>query len=227
MDRPKQVVVVGEPSEVERRLWELGLDVGVLHQALRAGLAERNACTPNDPPGFGGIVAWGRTVRRLRELLIPRGWLRTNLRRLAAVANPDGAVAIAVSTGDEHTGIDDPDVAPHTRYAKGPAWVAAVEDNCGQLDFPPIPGMVAEDPDDILSDEEAERLNRVTWVLMFYVDAGETRCELSLPRNLGPDSKLDTWAERIILPPLPNDPEPVEETVPLTLIDVPVKRRAV
>lgn len=138
-------------------------------------------------------------------------------------------MAIAVSTGDERTGIDNPEAAPQTRYAKGPAWKAAVEDNRGQLDFPPIPGMVPDEPDDgILSEEEAERLNRVTWVLMFYVDAGGTRCELSLPRNMGPDSKLDAWADRIILPSLPNDPEPVlEQAVPPAPIDVPVKRRAV
>ncbi len=218
------VKVVKEPSEVERRLLELGLDIDVLHEALRAGLAEAATCTPNDPPGFGGLLAWGRTVRRLRELLIPRGWRRTNLRRLAAVVNPDVEVpvAVAVSTGDERTGLDGSS-APQTRYAKGPAWSAAVAENCGQLSFQPIPGMEPE----AVEDDEDEGLNRVTLVLMFYVDAKETRCELSIPADMGPDSKLDTWAERILLPPIPREPEPnVEAMPPPQPIDVPVKRRA-
>jgi len=52
------VVVVTEPAEVDRRLQELAVNVGVLHQALRAGLTERNACTPNDPA----------RIRRVRHL---------------------------------------------------------------------------------------------------------------------------------------------------------------
>jgi len=212
-------LVVKEPSSVAQRLKELGLNIETLQEALEAGLAERNACTTNDPPGFGGLVAWGRTVRRLRELLIPRDWRRTNSKRLAAVVSPEGTVVIAVSTGDERTGLDG--ASPQTRYEKGPAWVAAVEENNEQLD---LPGMTPED--DYEDDQNDERLNRVTWVLMFYVDRNETRCELSMPRDMSPDGKLDAWVERILLPAISREPEPtVDESVPSAPIDVPVRRR--
>lgn len=217
------VVVVKDPDLVEHRLKELGLDVETLHAALRAGLAERNACTPNDPPGFGGLIAWGRTVRRLRELLIVRDWKRTNSRRLAAVLSPEESVAVAVSTGDERTGLDG--APPQTRYAKGPAWEAAVEENLEQLAWT-IPGMVAEAEAELEdTDIDDDRLNRVTWVFMFHVGADETRCELSMPQNIGPDFKLDSWVERILLPALPHEPETTVEVTPPTPIDVPVKRR--
>jgi hypothetical protein len=212
-------VVVTEAMGVARRLQELGLDVQTLHDALRAGLAARNECTDNDPPGFKGIVAWGRTVRRLRELKIPHGWQRSNALRLAAVSNEDRSLAIAVSTGDERTGLDG--APPQTRYAKGPAWAAAVESNMEQLGFPGM--FTADEP----AEEEEPGLDRATWVLLFFVDAREIRCELSLPRGIGPDEKLDGWEERIILPAIPLEPETsLAEAVPSEPIDVPVTRRA-
>jgi hypothetical protein len=223
MDAVK-VALVKEPSLVQQRLEQLGLDVETLHAALKAGLAERNACTENDPPGFGGMTAWAKTVRGLRELLIRREWKRTNRRRLAAVLNPEGTVAVGVSTGDERTGIDGPE--PQTAYPKGPAWQAAVDANADQLAFT-TPGMWPEiEPErEVVDDND---LNRATWVLLFYIAARETRCELSMPKEIGADSKkLDSWVERILLPSIPHDPEPaIEENAPAAEpIDVPVKRR--
>lgn len=218
----ESVVVVKEPASVARRLEELGLDVETLRAAVEAGLAERNLCTANDAPGFGGLIAWGRTLRRLRELLIPRDWKRTNRRRLAAVTSPDGSMAVAVSTGDARTGLDG--APPQTSRGKGPAWVAALLENNEQLD---LPGM--SDEADEAEGEDDDRLNRATWALLFHIDEGEgeTRCELSMPKDMGPDAKLETWVERILLPAIPREPEPaVEGAAPPTSIDVPVKRRA-
>jgi hypothetical protein len=218
------VKVIKEPSLVAQRLEELGLDVETLHAALKAGMAERNACTENDPPGFSGMTAWAKTVRRLRELLIPREWKRTNRRRLAAVLNPEGTVAVGVSTGDERTGLDGAE--PQTAYPKGPAWQAAVDANADQLAFT-TPGMWVEKEPALEVVDESD-LNRATWVLLFCIAARETRCELSMPKDLGADSKkLDSWVERILLPSIPHDPEPaIEDDTPAAEpIDVPVKRR--
>ena len=82
-------------------------------------------------------------------------------------------------------------------------------------------------PADEPAEEEDAGLNRATWVLLFFIDVTELRCELSMPRGIGPDEKLDGWVERIILPPVPLEPEPIlAESVPAAPIDVPVTRRA-
>lgn len=219
------VVVVKELPAVVKRLASLGLDVETLVRAVEGGLADRNACTDNDPPGFRGFIGWGRTIRRLRELLLPLKWTRTNRRRLAAVVNEQKTIAIAVATGDERTGLDGE--PPQSRHPKGPGWEAAVDENRLQLELP-LQEVDVSPKTEVSDDFDDDRQDWVTFVLLLYVDpnSGETRCELSLPKDMSAESKLDEWVERILLPSIKPEPEPViEESSPPAPIDVPVKRR--
>ena len=159
------------------------------------GEAARNSCTANDPVITPGFLAWARTTRGLRELLAPAGWQRSSEGGLETVVAPDGKLAVAVATGDEATG--QPDNSPKTKYSKGPATVAAIEQN--QLSLfadlePVVPGPVPTD--------------RVTWLLLIARGVDEVRCELSLPQAIGDDGKIESWSERIILAPVGRDGEP-------------------
>ncbi len=150
----------------DARLADLGVPAMVPQEALVEGAMARDRCTPNHPPTFPGLLAWGETVRALRDRLAPVGWRRNDAGGLSTVVDAAGLVAIAVATGDEATG--DAAFPPSTKYTKGPSTQLMIEGNQGVLEF-----MRAERTDD------APR--RVTWLLLFRRSENEIRAELSLP----------------------------------------------
>jgi hypothetical protein len=204
-----------ETQEVVDRLAQLGLSADALREAVEMGEAARNSCTANDPAITPGFLAWARTTRGLRELLAPEDWRRSNEGGLETTVAPDGNLALAVATGDDSTGRAG--ASPKTKYSKGPATVAAVEQN--QLSLfeslePIVPGPAPTD--------------RVTWLLLIARGGREVRCELSLPAAIGDDGRVEVWAERIILEPVSRDPEPTVNPVDQEPeIVVEVSRRAI
>jgi hypothetical protein len=189
--------IYSEILDVNSRLEELGLSIEVLHEAIKIGETHRNACTKNDPLSFPGYTAWARTVRSLRELLAPQGWVRSNEQKLSLVLNPSGTIAIAVTAGNTDTG--NAAITSKTKYPKGPATVAVIKQNIGQLTFG-------------FYEEAAKTLplrisDCLTWVLLISRSFSEIRCELSLPRQMGEDSRVVNWDERIILPSVPINTE--------------------
>lgn len=188
--------ILHEPAEVVDRLAQLGLTIEVLREAVAMGEAARNSCTANDPVIAPGFLAWARTTRGLRDCLAVPGWQRSSDGGLETVVSPEGKLAIAVATGDDATGRIGG--SPKTKYSKGPATAAAIEQN--QLSFlfadsaPIVPGPVPTE--------------RVTWLLLIARGTEEVRCELSLPKAIGDDGRVESWSERIILGPIGRDGEP-------------------
>jgi hypothetical protein len=217
-----RLMIRTEPLDVDSRLIELGLKREVLAEAVMEGMMARSECTPNDPPLFPGYSTFSRTVRSLREHLIPQpyGWSRCDDGGYSTVVSPDGKMAIAVATGDEHTG--DPTITPLTKSPKGPRTQSAIEVNQYQQRY-----LFEEFETPELEDEQVNEC--VTWILLQrYDDARkEVSYELSLPISYA--GKVDGWSERIILGTLPFDSSTVI-SVPilpnLPDIDVPLRRRA-
>jgi hypothetical protein len=195
------------------RLVALGLKAEVLEFALRGADAEARTYTALDPPNMPGMARYSRTVRLLREQLVPLGWSYDNPRNLARTVSPDRRVAIIATLGDAATGVAH--VTPSTRYEKGIATVEAVGRNFLQLTLPIDLG----DEGPIEADE-----GTATWVLLYHVTETEIRAELSLPDSMV-DGYIDTWVERIMLPPVPLDQAPMAEAQPAAEADVPVARR--
>lgn len=201
------------------RLAELGLDKDDLRDAVMQGMLARSECTLNDPPQTPGHNSWSRTVRALREKLIPKRWTRSNEGNYPLVVNPVGNLAIAVATGDDCTGLA---VAnPMTQSPKGPRTQVAIEVNQYQSSlFEGFPDFeVPATPHN----------DRVTWILLQHYDQGkkEVRFELSCPSSYA--GKIDGWSERIIFDALPFDPTlgiPVPLIPSLPDIDIPLVRRA-
>lgn len=213
------VVVRQEPNDVDARLKELGLQQEHLREPVMQGMLLRSECTDNDPPLFPGYSAWARTVRTLREKVIPLNWSRNDDGGYSLCVNPEGTLAIAVATGDENTG--NHREMPLTKSPKGPRTQLAIEINQqqGQL-FDDLPGTgISELPNS----------DRTTWVLLQHYDQGrkEVRFELSLPMSYS--GKIDGWSERIIFDALPFDSSssiPVPMLPNLPDIDVPLRRRS-
>lgn len=212
-------VIRFEYSDVATRLIELGLDQMDVQEPVMQGMLARSECTLNDPPIFPGFTTWARTVRVLREKLIPKHWTRSDEGNYPLVVNPAGNLAIAVASGDEGTG--NPMSNPMTKSTKGPRTQSAIEVNQYQSSlFDAFPEF--EIP-------ETSNNDRVTWILLQHYDQSkkEVRFELSLPSSYS--GKVDGWSERIILTALPFDPTtaiPVPVLPSLPDIDIPLRRRA-
>jgi hypothetical protein len=209
-------LVVSAPVEVAHRLEQLGLSVDLLHESIMFGEGYRNSCTINDPPMLPGLLGWGRTMRGIRERLIPHypDWRRSDVGNYSTVVNDAKHIAIAVATGDENTGRAGR--APKTKHPKGPATMDAVRRNVAQLelfDRPPV--------------QPPENSQDLTWLLLIASSEEGVFGELSLPDFVGPDDRVEQWNERIILGKIHSDDGPARGTVESAPdIEVEVKRRA-
>ena len=213
--------VYARSAEVDSRLNELGLKREILLEAVYFGATYAAECTRHDPSSMAGLLLWGKTVRRLRDLLIPFGWNVSNKRNFPLTVHPGGMWAIGVASGDEHTGI--PDETPSTQYVRGPETRRVVDIN--QLSFAALSADFAE-LDAVLT--------RQTWFLLHHRDddADEIRVELSLAAEMTPDNFVTRWTERIILTwadggspiahPVPGSGDGPEDEE----IDIPVLKKA-
>ncbi|MFI6689946.1 hypothetical protein [Streptomyces sp. NPDC050485] len=211
-------VVHVEGSRPGDRLSQLGLSTEEIETALRRAEAERNFCTPFDPVSLPGNIFWGRTIRFLREIYVPKGWGSTSPSNVSLLVAPGDDFALTASSGSKETGFAA--LTPSTRYTKGSAVIRRVETNRQLM----LPGYEAES-------EPQETGNGIpTWFLLYQhvnTDTG-TRLysELSLPNNHGNRGKITSWQERIILPrldfegyaPFPNDDDGEDG------IDIPIER---
>jgi hypothetical protein len=197
-----KVAIWSEPDEVAAALARLGLAVAPLVVAVNRGHLAAISRTLNDAPNAAGFYQWNETLRTLREELAVLGFTRSNTRGYSTALHGDKRMAIAVSSGDEGTGIALAN--PSTKQVKGPCTVAAVNSNAAQLEL--FPGLALMSPPRVETD-------CLTWILLFRAAGVELRAELSLPVNMDDGGQIRAWRERIILPSQPLDgaftiPEP-------------------
>jgi hypothetical protein len=204
--------------DVASRLFTIGVSEAQLRDAVARGLNARKLCTPFHPPNAPGFYQWAEIVVALREVLTPLGWEKDDTGGFSTIVSPDGLLAITVATGDERTAREGLPM-PATKYRRGAMTHAAVEVN-QQLRLDLVTGKV-------IFPEEEEQAKRETWWLLVHTRHDEMRLELSCPKGVGEDGRIDAWTERVILEPLP-----IDGTLPLTTdeldlvpIDVPVERR--
>jgi hypothetical protein len=128
-------------------------------------------------------------------------------------------MAIAVATGDEGTGLAE--ILPTTKTPKGPSTVEAVTTNQLAFEF----AVAASKPAAEVAEDADEE--RVTWILLVHRAKNEVRSEISLPSSIGPDGRIDGWAERILLTAVPIDGDLMDIVPPVQPdITIDVKRRS-
>lgn len=200
------MAILVRPIEVDSGLASLGVTEEILRDAVLAGELERVSCTPLDPLSHPGSSAWGLTVRRLRESLLPRGWRQENVQALPLTVEPELGIAISVNAGSEATGVAG--LNPTTKHQKGRLLRDQVVENRRQLN------LFETDRRFIPTPEESERL---TWILLIHStynprssNEGEqvARCELSLPAEVDEAGFVSQWETRIILQPVRLDGYP-------------------
>ncbi len=206
-------IVISDIFAVRRRLAELGIELSVLVEALKAGCLARQACTELDPRMFPGSAMWAVTVRQLRLGLIPRGWSYSEAGNYSRTMSGDGSLVIVVATGDEATGF--PDETPTTQSRKGPRTVEVVATNANQLDLPFIwPLDTPQNP---------ESGDATTWLLLVHFAGSKVRAEVARPVSFDDTLRVRGWHERIILPEVEAEPDEVFEFGPDESPDIDVQ----
>ncbi|TMC34760.1 MAG: hypothetical protein E6J28_13080 [Chloroflexi bacterium] len=125
---------VSEPNEVEAALAAMGLHESTLRDAAEYGMRQALQCTNHDPKNLPGIIAWGKSIRFLRDRLVPEGWNPDGTSNYATVVKPDKSLAIAAASGDAFTGRLGTNIKPSTRSPKGPITLSRITAN-QQLHF--------------------------------------------------------------------------------------------
>ena len=192
-------IVHHTPSQVAGRLHELdpALTEALLLEAVQFALGYYAECTAHDPSSAAGYLLWGKTIRSLRDLLVPAEWKSATRQNYPTIEHPSGAFAISVAGSDGGTGIIDGN--PTTRTEKGTVTKGAIAQNQASLwDYKP----------------NLAPLRKRTWLLLIHVDLvnDEVRAELSLPVGTDEDNRVSWWRERIILTGFPYEPTFVHST---------------
>lgn len=89
-----------------------------LVEVIQASVIAYGGCTDNDPPAARGWDSWRWGVRRLREVLVPEGWIKDDTGGLSTVVNHKRRIRIACVRTDDATGIPG-ERDPQNRSPKG------------------------------------------------------------------------------------------------------------
>jgi len=197
-------------------LKSLGLDAEWLKEICLRALAAYSQATPHDAANAAGSYAYFAAVRAARDMLCPQGWDLQRQHNVELTKNPENNISLAVSSGDEGTGVEN--AIPRTKNPKGPQTKKMVAQNAKQFI---LPGM-----------EDKLNWNTVsesTYILLFHVDTvkSEMRMELSLPIEMDIEKmRVVGWKKRIILPPVEfSPPITISESDSEPEIEIIVKRR--
>jgi hypothetical protein len=188
--------------DVRQVLALLGLTPEVLSDAILFGEKYRALCTPNDPRIFQGTTAWARTHRGLRESLIPLDWKKDDTGGFDTVVNPDGSLAVSVTTGGKGTGRYTPGANPKLKHPHGVLYKDVVDQNrSAQFLFPDMAADAKARADKIVA-----AATRSTWILLIRREGDVVFSELSLPLQFSGGGQVEDWKYRIVLEPLDADP---------------------
>lgn len=208
-----------EVEEVETQLEAMGLTLTGLTRVVSSAIGGFTSTTRFHASASGGTYLYHEATAALRRLVMPLGgWDHDEEDRQPRTYSVERGIAIVVQSGDENTGIKEPEAEPRARHPKGSATARKVVTNSEQLALFPVP--------------HAGRPNQaagemLTWVLMICVEGEVARAELSLPRQMSADGRPCGWVHRIVLPELPLGATPEDfsrrDTPPGTDVDVDVE----
>ncbi|WSH31302.1 hypothetical protein U8P75_35205 (plasmid) [Rhizobium beringeri] len=212
-DMDMEAAIVADQHDVDHHLAHMGLTRDELVRSIRSAESERALCTDNDPVGFANMMVYARAGRKLREILVPKGWEKDDTNNQCAVKNPKAKVRIVPCNFDDGAG--NRLQTPSNKSPKGE--VSRRKSLCNRTAW--LPGFVPiEAPVDADGYE--------TWLLGLRIDDNlPTGAELSLPVDFD-GSYFTQFGKRIIL--LDGSEEKIFERTDddaFEIIDITVKRK--
>lgn len=207
--------IFSEAIEIENVLIGMGLTQDELIRAVRFAESERALVTDNDPIGFANMTAYAKSGRKLREIYLPRGWVKDDTNNQCAIKNPQTKVRIVPCNFDEAAG--DRLQTPANKSPKGE--ISRKKSMCNRTAW--LPGIV--DSKAPVDDEGYK-----TWVLGIFIEDGHpTRAELSLPVDFD-GNYFTQFGTRVILldgtDEAFSEEQPAEEDA-FEIIDIQIKKK--
>jgi hypothetical protein len=191
--------VIHDPVEIDSWLARWSLRPEDISIPLMIGRAAGADTTHNNPVSAAGYYRWSESYRAICELLCTeqRGWLRADVDGQPLVIHRGYGIALLVTSGTNETGDLIADEATN-RNPKGRATRAAVTEN--QLILPFADALPP------LRDRRFRDHGLVTWFLLYAIDnEGDIHAELSLPRSIGENGHVNSWATRLVFGRLNGD----------------------
>ena len=192
-------LVCNVPEEVDAELERMGLSRQLIHDALKYAQPYVAECTEHDVRPAAGFNRYNKTLRHLRDRLVPQGWVSIN-DMLPSVDHPGRKISLTVGRGDEATGNPDPYAKPSTKYPRGMASMFAIANNGNlmfDLEFFREQRELATKLRELKKSRAAKELD--TWWLLVHPVGDSVMCELSLPTGVGKNRKISDWKRRIII----------------------------
>lgn len=202
--------VVSTPSDVDKTLTSLGLDVNDLHEILRRGMGARQSVTENHPITFKGQMFYGESVSAAREILRPKGFERKSIRNVELTINDQ--IALYICRGCEQTGLANG--KPSSALKKGDftreLMGLVLDDNPGQLSFSfdsrqELLDFGVNTADELII-KQHNKLDLDLWILLYcLIDRDEfgnytgIRAELSKPHSFNTNGIINSFSVRLIL----------------------------
>ncbi|MET9268739.1 hypothetical protein [Kribbella sp. NPDC003557] len=189
------MAVFAEIEEVESQLESLGLTRSGLERVVSAAVGGYTSTTRFHASSAAGTYLYHEATAALRRVLVPSNedWDYDEQDQQPRVFSEVRGLTIVAQSGDEYTGLEDPDEEPRARHPKGAATARKVTVNSDQLALFPMSLLVSG------ADANAPS-GMLTWVLLIAIVDGVARSELSLPNQVDKQGKACGWVHRILLP---------------------------
>jgi hypothetical protein len=152
-----------------------------IKEALQRGLSARRRMTENNPVTSGGQYFYGDTIRALRELLKPYGYVRESIRNVELTINKDEGVAIYLCSACEQTG--NSAGFPQSITDKGDFTLDLLNLKFEEsLNYDLFPETLPES-------NSANKLNSDVWFLLHHFDKNNNKITAELARPVSYNKK--------------------------------------
>lgn len=179
-----------DPIVIDSRLEELGWTREEMLEVVAAMVSARRSCTDNNTPAGPGFRSWDDGTKRLREIGLPKGLLRSDEHQISCVIDAKRNLKFAVQNTDDGTGIEK--VGPQPTRRKRAQTANIVNADQGSL-------LEALEGGNVVPFSQVARPGGYTWwYLCAYASDTEIRAELCCPTGFK-HGRFEDYFERIVL----------------------------
>jgi hypothetical protein len=171
-----------EDHEVAPRLSLFDVTREELFRVVELAVGGRADAVPNDPVTAGGLFSYIFGTRGIREVFLPKGWIKDSTKNIESVIHPRSGIKLIFQNVDL--------ACDEIRFPKAISGKGIASE---QLIDVSIAFLFKE-----LEKEHQERLNKTVWFFCVSAIGEDVRAELSLPLGIE-GRQFSGFTERIFI----------------------------